>query len=53
VIHKQTARIGQEGIQPCLFYDNPAAGSIYRRLGFEDIGPWHLVLLESSQEGIN
>lgn len=35
-----------EGIQPCLFYDNPAAGSIYRRLGFEDIGPWHLVFLE-------
>jgi predicted GNAT family acetyltransferase len=35
-----------EGKQPCLFYDNPGAGSIYRRLGFEDIGPWHLVLLE-------
>jgi len=35
-----------EGKQPCLFYANPAAGSIYRRLGFEDIGPWHLVLLK-------
>lgn len=35
-----------DGKQPCLFYDNPAAGSIYRRLGFEDIGPWHLVFLE-------
>jgi predicted GNAT family acetyltransferase len=34
------------GKQPCLFYDNPAAGAIYRRLGFEDIGPWHLVFLE-------
>jgi predicted GNAT family acetyltransferase len=32
--------------QPCLFYNNPAAGAIYRRLGFEDIGPWNLVLLK-------
>ncbi|MBM7693077.1 putative GNAT family acetyltransferase [Peribacillus deserti] len=24
----------------CLFYDNPAAGSIYHRLGFKDIGKW-------------
>ena len=38
-----------EGIQPCLFYDNPAAGSIYRRLGFEDLGPWHLVFLQPRQ----
>jgi predicted GNAT family acetyltransferase len=29
----------------CLFYDNPAAGVIYRRLGFEDLGPWSLVFL--------
>jgi predicted GNAT family acetyltransferase len=35
-----------EGKMPCLFYDNPAAGAIYRRLGFEDIGPWNLVFLE-------
>jgi uncharacterized protein len=27
-----------EGIEPCLFYDNPSAGVIYRRLGFRDIG---------------
>jgi predicted GNAT family acetyltransferase len=40
------AELLAEGKQPCLFYDNPAAGSIYRRLGFEDIGPWKLVLLE-------
>lgn len=32
-----------DGFQPCLFYDNPAAGAIYRRLGFEDIGPWRYV----------
>ena len=24
----------------CLFYDNPAAGRIYKRLGFRDIGFW-------------
>lgn len=29
-----------EGKMLCLFYDNPAAGSIYKRLGFEDIGKW-------------
>ncbi len=26
----------------CLFYDNPAAGSIYKRLGFKDIGMWSM-----------
>jgi predicted GNAT family acetyltransferase len=34
-----------DGRQPCLFYDNPAAGVIYRRLGFADIGPWRLAFL--------
>ena len=29
---------GREAL--CLFYDNPAAGSIYRRLGFTDVGTW-------------
>lgn len=24
----------------CLFYDNPAAGRIYKRIGFRDIGKW-------------
>lgn len=27
---------------PCLFYNNPDAGKIYHRLGFEDIGRWAL-----------
>ncbi|MCP8615879.1 GNAT family N-acetyltransferase [Salirhabdus salicampi] len=30
----------QEGKQLCLFYDNPEAGKIYKRLGFVDIGKW-------------
>lgn len=29
-----------EGKELCLFYDNPAAGAIYKRIGFEDIGFW-------------
>lgn len=24
----------------CLFYDNPEAGKIYKRLGFKDVGKW-------------
>lgn len=33
----------QEGRSLCLFYDNPAAGSIYRRIGFRDIGRWTIL----------
>ncbi|MFA6076171.1 MAG: GNAT family N-acetyltransferase [Negativicutes bacterium] len=29
-----------EGKKLCLFFDNPAAGNIYRKLGFYDIGDW-------------
>ncbi|WP_042455652.1 GNAT family N-acetyltransferase [Neobacillus dielmonensis] len=29
-----------EGKILCLFYDNPDAGRIYKRLGFKDIGLW-------------
>lgn len=29
-----------EGKMLCLFYDNPTAGSIYKRMGFVDIGKW-------------
>lgn len=33
-----------EGKRPCLFYDNPEAAGIYRRLGFADIGIWVMYL---------
>ncbi|MBT2722914.1 GNAT family N-acetyltransferase [Bacillus sp. ISL-46] len=29
-----------EGKTLCLFYDNPEAGRIYKRLGFKEIGMW-------------
>lgn len=32
----------QKGKTACLFYDNPAAGRIYHRLGFETIDQWDL-----------
>ncbi|RTQ95655.1 GNAT family N-acetyltransferase [Lysinibacillus telephonicus] len=35
-----------EGKELCLFYDNPEAGKIYKRLGFEDIGFWNLYRYE-------
>ncbi|MCF6136764.1 GNAT family N-acetyltransferase [Pseudalkalibacillus berkeleyi] len=33
----------KEGKSLCLFYDNPAAGSIYQRLGFNEVGRWTLL----------
>ncbi|GIO21435.1 GNAT family N-acetyltransferase [Oceanobacillus sp. J11TS1] len=36
-----------EGKSLCLFYDNPAAGNIYKRLGFEDIGMWTMIRYEA------
>ncbi|GGB59356.1 GNAT family N-acetyltransferase [Fictibacillus barbaricus] len=41
-----------EGKALCLFYDNPKAGSIYKRLGFKDIGLWSMnyALHKSSPE---
>lgn len=35
-----------EGKELCLFYYNPEAGKIYKRLGFEDIGFWNLYRYE-------
>lgn len=31
-----------EGKTLCLFYNNPRAGSIYKRIGFKDIGMWSM-----------
>lgn len=32
------------GKTPCLFYDNPEAGRLYRRLGFEEIASWSMLI---------
>ncbi|MCP3740193.1 GNAT family N-acetyltransferase [Rossellomorea sp. BNER] len=39
-----------EGKELCLFYDNPDAGKIYKRLGFEDIGFWMMYTLEQDRQ---
>ncbi|UOQ92605.1 GNAT family N-acetyltransferase [Halobacillus shinanisalinarum] len=39
-----------DGKMLCLFYDNPEAGSIYKRLGFEDIGMWMMHIFEKAEE---
>ncbi|WP_445614177.1 GNAT family N-acetyltransferase [Geobacillus sp. YF-1] len=40
IVAKLVCDLFAEGKMPCLFYDNPAAGRIYHRLGFRDIGLW-------------
>ena len=40
VMEKLMADVFDEGKTLCLFYDNPEAGRIYKRLGFRDIGMW-------------
>ncbi|PLS01884.1 GNAT family N-acetyltransferase [Neobacillus cucumis] len=37
---KLCSELLHEGKELCLFYDNPEAGAIYKRIGFEDIGFW-------------
>lgn len=34
-----------EGRSLCLFYDNPNAGLIYKKLGFKDVGFWSMYYL--------
>ncbi|MCM3616770.1 GNAT family N-acetyltransferase [Sutcliffiella horikoshii] len=36
-----------EGKELCLFYDNPSAGVIYKRIGFQDIGFWMMYSFSS------
>ena len=40
VMQKLFKDVMDEGKLLCLFYDNPEAGRIYKRLGFVDIGMW-------------
>lgn len=40
IMQKLFQDVLNEGKILCLFYDNPEAGRIYKRLGFKDIGKW-------------
>lgn len=42
VISKLCKEVLKEGKELCLFYDNPKAGKIYKRIGFKDIGIWSI-----------
>jgi predicted GNAT family acetyltransferase len=46
VMSKLCKEVLEEGKELCLFYDNPAAGKIYKRIGFEDIGIWSMWNIE-------
>jgi predicted GNAT family acetyltransferase len=43
---KLSRKLLEEGKELCLFYDNPSAGVIYKRIGFEDIGFWMMYTIE-------
>jgi len=34
------------GKLPCLYYENPVAGRVYHRLGYQEIGQWAVLYLE-------
>ncbi|MFL0489640.1 MULTISPECIES: GNAT family N-acetyltransferase [Bacillus] len=40
LLQKMIQDFTKESRTLCLFYNNPAAGRIYKRLGFQDIGMW-------------
>jgi len=42
-VSKLVDDVNQRGKSACLFYDNPNAGSIYKKIGFKDIGFWSMV----------
>jgi len=44
-VYALTEDLSHRGKTCCLFYDNPAAGSIYKRLGYEEMGLWRMVEL--------
>ncbi|QWU13693.1 hypothetical protein SAMN04487895_103381 [Paenibacillus sophorae] len=43
VVTKLCSDLVSEGKSLCLFYDNPDAASIYKRIGFRDIGDWSML----------
>ncbi|MFC0470545.1 GNAT family N-acetyltransferase [Halalkalibacter kiskunsagensis] len=45
-LHKLSQDLLGEGKSLCLFYDNPKAGRIYKRLGFEDMAMWTMTMIK-------
>jgi predicted GNAT family acetyltransferase len=43
-ISKLCLDVLSEGKELCLFYDNPEAGRIYKRIGFEDLDRWMMYI---------
>ncbi|HLJ53889.1 MAG TPA: GNAT family N-acetyltransferase [Chthonomonadaceae bacterium] len=44
------ADLQRDGKSPCLFYENPIAGKVYRRLGFVDASRWAVLYLSLPSE---
>lgn len=44
-VHRICNDLIGEGKTPVLFYDNPEAGKIYEKIGFENIGNWSILKL--------
>ncbi|MDT3426293.1 putative GNAT family acetyltransferase [Paenibacillus forsythiae] len=43
IVTKLCSDLTKEGKSLCLFYNNPDAASIYKRIGFRDIGDWSMM----------
>jgi len=43
LVYELSKDLLKEKISPCLFFDNPSAGNIYKKLGFEEIGKYLLI----------
>jgi hypothetical protein len=42
-VYRLVNDLRRKGKSACLFFHNPAAGTIYHRLGFKDIGMWEIL----------
>ncbi len=47
VVSKLCQDLINENKMPCLFYHNPKAGSIYHRIGFQDIDNWITIKMKN------
>lgn len=47
-LSKLCSDIIDEGKLCCLFYDNPEAGRVYHKLGFQTIGKWTMIIHQAS-----